>query len=159
MDRFTRSCALTFAFLVTVMIGDLTHAGNGAQVVQSEFSGEVENCGIEPVQVEGISRSIVRLEFQEDSEHINFKTVVKGRGVGLISGTTYEFNDLFETANVNTLPGGTFIYNLVVNTHLISHGGFPNSIFRIVGHFTGTPDEEIQVGRFELFGECDPNFP
>ena len=60
MKGSTRSCALTFAFLVAVMVGDITHAGNGAQVATSEFSGQVENCGIEPVQVEGISRSIVR---------------------------------------------------------------------------------------------------
>jgi hypothetical protein len=47
MKNVTRFCALAIAFLVALLVGGVSHAGNPAKVFKSEFSGEVENCGID----------------------------------------------------------------------------------------------------------------
>jgi hypothetical protein len=124
-----------------------------ATVERENFAFDVENCGVEIVDVAGI----VQFNAYATNDDLRTHVRAKGTGKGRETGAAYVWSDTFENFIGNRTPGGTVVASLSVTTALISKGRLPNAVFRINAQFTVTPDGTIVVDRLEANDECDPN--
>lgn len=118
---------------------------------QQPFQFTVTSC-IEPVLVTGTFHEVDRVA--GDGAHIRFHINAKGVGVGLETGSRYQWNDrLFDNSN---LVGGE---SRVLNdfTRLIGQGGAPNISLQVQGKFTARPNGTVVVNRFEAKDACEPS--
>ena len=118
------------------------------------FAFPVFTCN-ETVNVSGWFRVVTN--FVPDGAggtHNIFHLVAHGTGVGVSTGTAYQWNDSFDHTVFNVTAGSTVAANFVSRTHLISQGPLDNTIFYVTAHLTVTPDGTVVVNRFDVTSEC-----
>lgn len=126
---------------------DLTEEGSSDDLNAKKkwlpFIALIDVCGEELVEFQGMYHYTETLRFSDNGKiHYKFHINAKGTGVGLSSGTTYQWNDsINESANLS--PGESYTFTQTWN--MIGQGDAPNLRIKARFHVTVNANGELTV--------------
>jgi hypothetical protein len=123
---------------------------------RNEFVFFIPPCNGEPVEGTGIFHLLVSSTVAPSGRvsgtfHIN----AKGKGVGLVTGAKYEWNDAInESFSFDSRDGAPFTDTFTQSFRLIGQSDVPDRRFDVRFHVTVNANGEVTSFRFEFSETC-----